>query len=206
MCDPTIDQCTTNPLYICLEDEYNQECGSQLLFATAKFGRCAPVPCAIDEDCRYIEACDEPLSTDSLTFVCTQDDICRRGGGSTDNGVGAPCEWNDDCSTNYCVAAMLGSEEIPNGYCTTDDEGVCEFAEGGHMVDMSEGGDPRCFAACDDDSACRPEDGIHCFDPNNLVTWGCLTEEQMAQFWGGVKICLPDVVITRYRSVKECAR
>ncbi len=52
------------------DHQFNEDCPALGQFMTRRFGECLPVPCAQDEDCLGLEACNDPNRNELNTFEC----------------------------------------------------------------------------------------------------------------------------------------
>ncbi len=121
--------------------------------------------------------------------------------------AGAACAVNDDCATGFCLttavlAALLGQDglEVPNGYCSALDCGVCDDSTGGACVNagfLGEGYEDFniCLAPCAEDADCRPEDSINCFDPQTWVDDELLDQATADAVFGDLTVCMPDALV-----------
>lgn len=126
--------------------------------------------------------------------------------------VGAPCSDASECSTGYCMTtenlgAFLPGAVVPGGYCSglfcavDGTDGACTVEMGGLCFSLfpflgeafAEQG--ICLAPCQRDQDCRPSDDQVCFDAQELLRIGRLTQDQLDRYYGDQgKACLPRTV------------
>lgn len=126
--------------------------------------------------------------------------------------VGAPCDYNDECVTDYCmtteaIGTFIRGAVVPNGYCsslfcaldgsdtqcTAGTGGVC-FSLFAFLPDFGDSG--ICLRPCHAEDDCRGEDDNVCFDAADLVAQGLLSADVLDSYYAnGTRGCMPKSVV-----------
>jgi hypothetical protein len=140
----------------------NQECRSGYVCATS-VGACLP-------DCRLGWSCGSTLTCNANTGTCDPPQV-------TTGPIGAPCTWNEECSSGLCTPEQgtSGPTYWSGGSCTLD----CTKAScpSGSTCVTYESGSAFCSASCTSASNCRS--GYVCATsvgaclPDCRLGWSC---------------------------------
>ncbi len=194
-------------------------------------GVCVDGSECVDDRCVNIETVDgdhefnsdediEPDDADNLPDGDQDDDILVDGdtidddNPSTSGKIGAACEIDDDCESQYClteeiISELLGAKiTIPNGYCSnlvifgTDcDSEVCNDSTGGVCMRSGFIGPSYvdliniCLRPCDFIGDCRIADSNICMDPQDWVDEERLTSAAKEEYFGNLKLCVPSDLV-----------